>query len=557
MKNLLFVWVCLFFLSVLSGCQLSSSGSDGRSDDGNSTGSPEIEISYGGAELVSGTGSVNLGAVSVGKTKTYTFIVKNKGTGPLALSGSPRVVVGGTNASMFVVSTQPPSSIASGAQGSFVLSFAPTSAGSLSGTLTVSSDDADEGSYTIALTGKAGVQGSLDASFGTGGIVTTAGSINSAINCLVVQPDGKIVVGGYADDDGKDFLVARYTAAGAVDASFGSSGFVRLDLTSNEEVVYGLALQADGKIIAVGQAIPSSTDFAIVRLTTAGIQDPTFGTGGLVTLDVAGSGYTDVAKAVAVQGDGSILVAGTYGTSSYSHIAVAKFTSTGALDTSFGVSGVATASIGSYGDDVAGFAVQSDGKIVVASQADFSDFRYASLARFTAAGVLDTSFSSDGLLHQALNDWSYNDSPAAVFLQSDGKIVVAGSSTTSTYSALSLGRFGSAGELDAGFGSGGTTQTLAGTANSQGLAAALQPDGMILVAGYTVNSTEDFLLARYTSAGVLDSAFGSSGIVTMDVAGDADDAITSLAVQPDGMIVAGGYAVVGGISCFSLARFWP
>jgi len=156
--------------------------------------------------------------------------------------------------------------------------------------------------------------GSLDSSFGNNGIITDFFGGNDEANALVIQLDGKIILGGVADRTGVggsvDMALARYNVDGSLDSSFGSGGKVLLDYVGHTDVAYGLALQMDGKILVAGGAGNNSDipDFALARLNTNGTLDPSFGSGGKVTTDFFGN--TDYATALLIQADGKIVGVG-------------------------------------------------------------------------------------------------------------------------------------------------------------------------------------------------------------------------------------------------------
>src|SRR5438552_1541245 len=156
--------------------------------------------------------------------------------------------------------------------------------------------------------------GSLDSSFGNSGIITDFFGGNDEANALVIQLDGKIILGGVADRTGVggsvDMALTRYNVDGSLDSSFGSGGKVFIDYVARTDVIYGLALQMDGKIVVAGGAGNNSDipDFALARLNTNGALDPSFGSGGKVTTDFFGN--NDYATALVIQADGKILCVG-------------------------------------------------------------------------------------------------------------------------------------------------------------------------------------------------------------------------------------------------------
>lgn len=182
---------------------------------------------------------------------------------------------------------------------------------------------------------------------------------------------------------------SAFAAPGDLDLTFNSTGFRITDVTSTaDDEANAVAIQADGKIIAAGSSFNDS-EFALVRYTTSGALDTTFGTGGIVRTAFSIAGI----RTIAIQSDGKIVVGGNIGTTRLD-FAVARYTSSGALDTSFGGGdGVVTTQIGTSSSYVNSIAIQSDGKILAAGHARITvgqdDFV---LTRYTASGSLDTAF---------------------------------------------------------------------------------------------------------------------------------------------------------------------
>jgi len=337
--------------------------------------------------------------------------------------------------------------------------------------------------------------GSLDATFGSGGKVISAFGNQADANALVVQADGKIVVVGLGN---ADFGLARYNPDGSLDATFGNGGKTTktFDCYSGAEA-FAAALQTDSKIVAAGEC---NDDFALARYNPDGSLDPTFGSGGKVTTKLSGSEAVD---ALALQRDGKIVVAG------WTNIgfALARYNPDGRLDATFGSGGKVTTGVG--GDRANGLAIQPDGKIVVAGEAPFYYFDYAlnrsrtrtkfTLARYNADGSLDATFGQAGQVTTAFDQEAGGE---AMALQPDGKIVVVGWSGApyDRPSDIALARYNADGSLDITFGLGGTLTTTYGD-ESRGNALALQPDGKIVVAGKSFfvgpSGHSKFVVARY------------------------------------------------------------
>jgi uncharacterized delta-60 repeat protein len=281
--------------------------------------------------------------------------------------------------------------------------------------------------------------GSLDTSFGTGGKAIYDAN-QDEWNSLAIQADGKIVVAGYFSyGAGDDFVVARYTSTGQLDQSFELDGTVTINFDGTSyDRAYGLAIQSDNKIIVVGStAYPSgpyasyeqNANFALARLNSNGSLDTSFGTGGKVNSFVVGSEF---AYSVAVQADGKLVVAGSQ--TSNNRAVLSRYNSNGSLDNSFGQSGTAQASAHSYNS----LTLQSDGKIIAVGQINSN----LGLERYNSDGSRDSSFGNYGVGVVDTDFGSYGEAGYGIALQSNGKIVVAG--TTDTYSNnanLALARY--------------------------------------------------------------------------------------------------------------------
>ena len=215
----------------------------------------------------------------------------------------------------------------------------------------------------------------------------------------------------------------------------------------------------------------------------------------------------------------------------------------GNLDVSFGLHGQVVSHFDRTAN-VHNIAIQPDGKIVAAGDGSIVGLAGGGIlvARYNTDGSLDTSFGTDGKVSTAVS--SFGSDGWEVALQPDGKIVVAGQVSYDTFSAFALLRYNADGSLDTAFGPGGIVTTTVGDSTAIGLALAIQPDGKLLVGGYTGSVT--FAVARFNTDGSPDMSFGSNGYVT-GVGGLG----VSLALQPDGKIVQAGSSVGG----FTLARY--
>jgi len=407
--------------------------------------------------------------------------------------------------------------------------------------------------FTTGLPYSGNTAGALDLTFGSSGIVTTdIGNSYDYAQALALQSDGKIVAAGYGRIGGnEDFALARYLTTGTLDTSFNTSGIVTTAIGSFTDEAYDLGIQEDGKIVVAGRSNNGTNDdFALARYNSNGTLDSTFGSNGITT--TAFGSANDIAWALGIQEDGKIVLAGqTYNGANYD-FAMARYLSDGTLDSTFGTAGTVTTAIGSGHDYVHTLGIQTDGKIVLAGEY-YKDFNYYyTLARYFSDGTLDPSFGSAGITTTAVGSGG-NAELHALALQTDGKIVVAGYSFNSVDFDFTLVRYNTNGTLDATFGTAGIIYTDSGNGNDYPYALAIQTDGKIIAAG---SSNYDFALARYFSDGTLDPYFGNGGIAITAI-GNGFDYALALGIQTDGKIVAAGFALVGSYEDFALARYWP
>jgi len=353
--------------------------------------------------------------------------------------------------------------------------------------------------------------GTLDTTFGRGGKVRTDFPGLAAVpSAVVIQPDGKIVVAGGAFPlftFAGNFEVVRYNPNGSLDGSFGNGGIVTTTFPEGS-YAFDVALQPDGKIIAAGTVfvdfIPgesSNTDFALARYNPDGTPDATFGNGGQVSTDFVG--LEDDAFSILIQPDGKIVAVGSANDpATFYDFAAARYLSNGTIDTTFGVAGKVRTDFGDQNFDRArSAALQTDGRIVAAGFAISQNggVQNFAVARYTSNGVLDTTFSRDGKTQ--IDFGNCCQSATKVLLQSDGKIItVGGSNGESSEDDFLLARLNPRGSLDNTFGVGGQVRTSFGDLNGGANGAALQSDGKIVAVGFQAtfsNQFSNFALARY------------------------------------------------------------
>ncbi|MFJ3877761.1 calcium-binding protein [Streptomyces sp. NPDC090077] len=388
--------------------------------------------------------------------------------------------------------------------------------------------------------------GDLDPLFGGGdGIVVTDLSYYEDVQDMVLQPDGRIItVGGVTPaeggEDGSDFSLLRYTADGSPDPSFGTGGVVRTHL-SPDDAGHAVALQSDGRIVVAGISTAEEDGvswgrFTVLRYLADGTPDTSFGDGGRVFPDF---GRGTAARAVRVLADDRILVAGA----ARGDFALARLLPGGAPDAAFGDGdGLVTTAFAGGGASVQDLALASDGRIVAVGQRGYTSPSYSTdvaVARYTAAGALDPGFDGDGT---AVYDWGgTGDTANGVALLPDDRIVIAGQSPE----GFTVARLTTAGAPDPSFGGDGRVGTVFEGGLGAAHDVALQPDGRLVAVGVGrgTEGGNDFAVARYLGDGTLDASFGGDGKVTTDVGFDfAEDweEAHAVALRPDGKIVVAG-----------------
>ncbi len=381
-----------------------------------------------------------------------------------------------------------------------------------------------------------------DNSFGNNGILSTDINLtNDVSKSTVVQADGKIVAAGYSSDGFKDrFCLIRYNPDGTLDQSFGNSGIVITNFVSTS-ICSEIALQADGKIVAVGHTWGGSeNEFALARYNTDGSLDNSFGNNGLVTTSFPGKNA--VARALVIQPDGKLVAGGQVYVlaDDYDDFALARYNTDGSLDQSFGNAGMVTTSFDLTTKDwINDLEIQADGKLIAGG---FSNNQMA-LVRYLPNGTIDNLFGSSGLVG-TLPPNALDARANSISLQSNGKIVVAGFSITGPYSDFTLLRYNIDGTLDNTFGNNGISITPLIQDRDFAKSVALQPDGKIIAGGDIFkDSVFQFAVARYNINGTLDTGFGNNGFISTKANQDLAS-MNSIVLQADDKIIASGFGGV-------------
>ncbi|MGD9562643.1 MAG: carboxypeptidase regulatory-like domain-containing protein [Pyrinomonadaceae bacterium] len=317
-----------------------------------------------------------------------------------------------------------------------------------------------------------------------------------------------------------------FSAPGDLDTTFGiSGGYVVSDFLGGQvdERPYDVAVQTDGKIIVAGNLRPGGNDYdyLVARYNTDGTLDTTFSTDGIFTLNEGLT--TDVVNALVIQTDGKIVAVGENDAVSQAYIF--RLNTDGTLDTSFDGDGIVE--ITSAGIPLS-VALQTNGKIVVGTSG-LSD--EAIILRLNTNGTLDTTFDTDGRVSLS----PHLEFPHGLAIQANGRIIVAGTSSSDDFSTV---RLLSSGTLDTSFDGDGIAVTAIYAVANSARSVAIQANGRILVGGGGDSNVVG--LVRYNANGSLDTSFDADGIKTFQLkeVGNPSDYIEDLAIQPDGKILA-------------------
>jgi uncharacterized delta-60 repeat protein len=440
--------------------------------------------------------------------------------------------------------------------------------------------------------------GSLDTTFNPGGLVPGVVIQDFAFedNSVAVAVDSAgrtLVAGTYGTGavNSRDFAVARFNVDGSLDMTFGGGdGIATIDFGGRDDEGRDVLIDSTtGKITVVGTTQNASgiQGIGVARLDSTGVIDGSFGTGGKSTafslgvlaapipsmaldwaLDARGASF-DASGNIVVAGRASLVLLG-----GFQDFVVARFTSTGSLDTGFAASspwgaGIAVTDFGGPNDEAFDVAVQGDGSIIAVGRGrqatDAPGLKFA-LARYTTTGALDSTFDGDGLVTSEVPAFGATRGHQinGVALQLDGKIVVAGISQAGAASDVVVARYNADGSLDTSFDSDGFNDSIGVPFSvfDDAQDVAIQPDGAILVVG-TAEPLGDMqlLLVRLTTNGALDASFDGdsgtgNGVVTTNASatpGNFDQAF-AVAITADGKAVVGGRVIATGTNLLA-ARY--
>jgi uncharacterized delta-60 repeat protein len=405
--------------------------------------------------------------------------------------------------------------------------------------------------------------GTLDLTFGTNGKAYNQSVDGASRTVTFVQADGKILQNSNSYNNGQTFAAVRYNANGSIDNTFGTNGMVSTEVSTFQDNSNTITAQPDGKVIVGGQSyfiaengMDLTGSLVLIRYNIDGTLDNSFDADGKMLYDVPG--YLASAYNIKVLANGKIVVAGFL--SDQNQIVryglLARFNANGSIDNTFGTNGLIIHNVGTANNDIYNLALQADGKIVVAGTATVSGHAQYVALRFSSEGVPDNSFGTNG--QSIINITNYQSSVKSVAVQPDNKVIIAGNSKyiAGDPDKFTIVRLKEDGSLDETFASTGILSFNSSNRDGSFYSILIQQDNKIVLGGIltsyniiTQRTTSDFLIYRYTSAGVLDPTLtndfalgqsgttGASGQIYLN--GGTEDLWGNIAFQGTKLIIGG------------------
>lgn len=409
---------------------------------------------------------------------------------------------------------------------------------STAGTYTLTASDgsdtpATSSSFTISA--PAETIGGLDLSFGTSGLASNSVGFAST-NGVAQDGTQSVIIGTIGAAPDESFGVTRYNADGSLDTSFGTGGVTMTTFGSTDDVPTAVDVLSNGQILVAGTAttytsgVASGSEYAVAEFNSNGTLNTSFGGGTgevLISLSkTSGTLSNDVLNTIAVGSGGVIYLGGSSdaGVDNGTDFALAALNANGSVDSGFGGNGDVLLDF-AVGDDVINsLALQPDGDIVAAGSATIGGVAEIALARFLPTGASDKHFGTNGMV--TTNVRGVYDSASSVLIEPKGQIVIGGFSATGSGSSLStdfvVARFTSAGRIDKSFGGGPVITSFGQPSAITQLV--LQSNGQIIASGKTTPSLASFVpdeldvaVARYNTNGTLDTTFNGTGKAIVDL----------------------------------------
>ncbi|CAK8722717.1 MAG: delta-60 repeat domain-containing protein [Candidatus Electronema aureum] len=394
----------------------------------------------------------------------------------------------------------------------------------------------------------------LDVNFGLNGrVAVELGVYGSRANAVIVQPDGKIVAAGSSSSTtaDKDFMLFRLLPDGSIDPAFNSDGTVTTAVGSFDDEALTLALQPDGKILAGGYSSNKNRDFALVRYNSDGTLDHSFGAEGIAVTAV-GSSHDEITDMI-VQEDGSIVIAGVAQGVNGRVVVLGRYLANGTPDLSFAKEGFSLSVVG-VDAQAESVALTESGRILVSGSYSDGQRRGLMVLGFDAAGQLDKEFGDNGIAIPP--DSSVFSEGYGMFVNKDGGILVAGSVGKENKRDAALFRFTAEGRPDSDL---GVLATAVGTQDDVLYDVVVIDETIVAAGFKTVDQQREFLLITYskdTGAAQENSAqFTTSAVVTTGFSGGKDTSTALAAVSENSVVAVGESKAAAGSSAAAVSKY--
>ncbi|MBI2258076.1 MAG: T9SS type A sorting domain-containing protein [Flavobacteriia bacterium] len=343
--------------------------------------------------------------------------------------------------------------------------------------------------------------GTLDNTFGLNGVVIQSlGNESELVKDIYIQNDGKIILTGNTTNSLQPFyFVTRYNNDGTLDNSFNGSGIILNDASTSGIHFNSIAVQPDNKIILGGAAKTGNFwSFSVARLNQDGSFDTTFDNDGIVIREVV-TGYNEVFS-IGLFSNGKIIAAGNATNGNDNDFALVSFNSDGSINEDFGgINFKVTTDMGnSQNNFLNDMKVLTNDALIVGGFFDstFDNINFA-LAKYNSNGELDTSFGTNGMVHTDFGT-SFDDAIHEIEIQYNGSIIACGNTVNNGYTDFGISKYSPNGVIDESFGQNGFISTDYFQSNDNISCSKLQTDGKLIVCGSTYDGSKQyFALARY------------------------------------------------------------
>lgn len=395
--------------------------------------------------------------------------------------------------------------------------------------------------------------GDLDVAFGLEGkMVTEFEDYSAEARSIELQSDGKILVSGIGiNGSDEDIVAVRYLPNGQLDPEFGLDGKLILSISDSKDRCNDMAVDSSDNILMTGVTATEHSGFKgfLLKLDRNGSIDSTFAQNGIWINDspIAREDFSDIL----LQSDGKILLAGQAEIPGGINACILiRLHPDGSLDSAFGENGIAGAEVPiSY---YPRFAKLNENEEIIAGGFLLDFITDIILIKFNPLGEIDSSFGVNGIM---VDDNSFDEFAYDIAVQKDDKVIV---TIGIDYSGRDFGmvRYNPNGSLDADFGDNGRVATDFLQTSNTAHSIVLQDDQKIILSGFLgIRPNHDYAIARYDTLGNLDPAFGDNGRVVTDFG--FDDLIFISALQADGKLLCAGNSIISeGNSSFSIARYF-